>query len=311
MPTLQDAARALADAIGGFGLFCVTEAASPSDPDARRTLISDDLLDEDRDPTAFNDFSVYAAGGTLGGQQKAVRRDGYDGTNGRLYTAGQFSAPAAVGQEIEYHARLPRVRHFGEPGLREVTNEALHRLWFTDELLLTATSGTGYPAPAWLTANRQIVGIKTGGDPGVGVNPAWAPSTPTLLHDSGGTRIQLPCALAPGTLFRIVARRPHATWIKSGGRWADSTAGLVDDDDETMADPEALLVISVWRAYRALARRSPDFETGPWRAEEARAEQVASAFIQFGAGDTSSPLGAPGAVSSVWAKGGSPGNGWS
>lgn len=307
MVTLQAAARSLADAIGGFGLVTVTEAPSPSDPDARRTIISADLVDEDRDPTSFNDMVVYAADGPLAGQQAAVRRDVYDGTAGRLVTSGQFRAAPSVGQVFELHARLPRIRHVGEPGLREILNEAIDRLWFEDQLVGTPTASTRIAAPVWLTSDRQIVAVLEGGSSGV--NPASAGRTATLVHDSTGSWLQL--SSVPSGPYRVVCRRPHRSWIKAGGSWATSTAGLVDDDDETMADERALLVVATWRAYRALNRRSPDFELGPWKVEEARAEQAAAAFLQWGV-STAAPLAAAGAAGpAVWAKGGSPGNGWS
>jgi hypothetical protein len=303
--TLLEASRALADQLGGFGILTVTEAPESTDPDARRTLISEDLVDEDRDPTSFNDYTVYAAGGVLGGQQKAVRRDMFDGTNGILYTAGLFTAAPAVGQEIEYHARLPRMRHFGEPGVREVINEALARLWFEDELIYAGTASTSYPAPSWLTSNRQLVGIKEGGDTSGGVNPAFSANTATVIHDSGGTVVQLGSPISGP--FRIVVRRPQKTWIKTGGTWGDSTAGLVEDDDETLADAEALLVVSTWRAYRALSRRSPDFEIGPWRQEELLWEAKSAAFLQWGIESTTARLGTGASARPSWSKGWQPG----
>jgi hypothetical protein len=302
--TLQQAARSLADQLGGFGLFTVTEAAVG--PDARRTLISSELVDEDRDPTSFNDYTLFAADGPLAGQQQAVRREGYDATNGLLYSSGLFSSVPQPGQVVEYHARLPRVRQFGEPGLREILNETLGLIWFEDQLPYASAASARVAAPAWLTSDRQIVGVLLGGS--AGVTPAPSGITATLVHDATGAWLQL--SSAPSGAFRVVARRPHRTWIKAGGSWGDSAAGLVDDEDETMADPQALLVVGAWRAYRALNRRSPDFEQGAWKAEEQRAEQQASLYLQF-AIDTRTPLGSSGGSCGwAWAKGGSPGHGW-
>src|SRR5262245_17668024 len=98
MTTLRDAARAVADNLGGFATFSVSEAAETADPDARRTLISAELVDEDRDATAFNDSTVYAVGGLLDGEQQAVRRDSFDGYLGRLYSSGLFSSIPQPGQ---------------------------------------------------------------------------------------------------------------------------------------------------------------------------------------------------------------------
>jgi len=301
--TLQDAARGVADTLGGFGMFAITEAPSPADPDARRTLISTELVDEDRDPTAFNDYTVYAADGPLAGQQAAVRRDLFNGTAGRLTTSGQFSAAPTVGQVFEYHARLPRLRHFGEPGLRDILNQAAERLWFEDQLPFTQTASTRYPAPAWLTSDRQILHVLEGGSSGV--NPAVSGRSASLVHDSTGAWLQL--SSVPGGPFRVVTRRPHASWIKSGGTWQSSTSGLVDDDDELLADREALVTVATWLAYRALNRRSPDFELSPWKTEELRWELKASTFLQWHA-TTAQPLGAGGGGGgTAWAKSWRPG----
>lgn len=305
MVTLRDAARSLADTLGGSGLFTITAAPDVDDPDARRTLISSELVDEDRDPTSFNDYTVYAAGGALDGQQVAVRREGYDATNGIIYTSGLFSAAPQVGQEIEYHARLPRKRHFGEPGLREILNQALDRLWFTDELVYSATALTTYAPPSWLLSDRQIVMVKDA-DVMAGVNPVRSARTATLVHDTAGTLVQLSATYASGTPFRLVTRRPHRSWIRVGGVWGDSTAGLVDDDDETMCDEQALLIVATWRAYRALSRRSPDFELGPWRRDELEWETKASLYLQWSI-DTSSPLTPGSGGGGHWAKSWTPG----
>lgn len=306
MVTLQAAARSLADNLGGFGLFRCTEAADPTDPDARRTLISTELVDDDRDPTSFNDMTVFASDGALYGQQLALRRDQYDGAGGRLYTSGQFSSIPQLGQEIEYHARLPRQRHLGEPGLREIINQALDRLWFPDDLALASTGATTYPAPAWLTSDRQIVAVKEG-SPMLGVNPMPSGRTARLVHRAGpGTVLELSSAVATASTFYVVARRPYSTWIKAGGTWGPSTAGLVDDDDETLADPEHLQVVATWLAYRALTRRAPDFEQGAWRRLEAEWEQKASAFLQWSS-STATGLGmTPPGAGTAWSKGWSP-----
>ncbi|HEY5420139.1 MAG TPA: hypothetical protein VIL10_05345 [Marmoricola sp.] len=303
MVTLLVAARALADQIGGWGMFKVTRAPEAADPDARRTLISDELVDEDRDPTAFNDYVAYAAGGALGGEQVAVRREGYDGASGILYTSGLFSLVPRVGQEIEYHARLARRRHLGEPGLREVLNEALDRLWFEERLPVVTGTGVRVACPTWISSDRQLGPVLATSDPSAAAYGTGQMAS--LVHDGSGRWIELSSPVSGASA--LVVRRPHGSWIRAGGTWADSSAGLVDDDDETMADLEPLLVVATWRAYRALNRRSPDFEQGPWKDEERRAEVKATAYLQWGAGSTVSPIGPVAGPPGSWSKGWRPG----
>ena len=60
-----------------------------------------------------------------------------------------------------------------------------------------------------------------------------------------------------GYTFFIDVLRPLASWIRVGGTWGESTAGLVHETDECFGDLDRITDVTAYYAYTELARHDP------------------------------------------------------
>lgn len=161
--------------------------------------------------------------------------------------------------ELEIHA-IPPQRGGKSAGLHRHIQHALRVILREDTVTVEAVSGQSRidvtAALPWLTAVGQFVGatyaetvagVDTYAIPGARlrfdadralVSPiAAASSAGGTGTASGGTGQEIP--------LRVL--RPLSTWIKPyGGDWGESTAGLVDEDDECVGDADAISLVAAF-----------------------------------------------------------------
>lgn len=277
--TLRGLRRALAAKLGRYQL--VTTTAVDTSVESTRTLVCDDLVDDEADGTRYQGFYLYAASGVLLGQQRRVRNKGYTGVEGKIVTRRPFSAAPLTNTLFELHGRLPAFTADGVMGLRECLNLALAVTYHPHRQEFDAISSqqhydlTGFP---WLRQEQQI---------GVAFDPSTnALENPTVT--TGGTRLQLNGASpvleldspwTTGQTFEVEVARPNISFIKSGGAWGTSTVGLQADDDETLGDDLLIIETALAYAYRALAVAGADADGQSWE-QQARAQEIKALTIR-------------------------------
>jgi hypothetical protein len=210
------------DTLGDWQRCTVTTLAVGTD--ARRTLISTDLVDEDTsvDATRYASWFVYVPA-TM--EQARVRTtSGWTGSTGTLLLNGQLAAALPTGTVFYLIQRLGVLRQQGLAGLRDAANAALHDLAVSDNLTLAGTGGlvslASYP---WLTQER-ILGLYSAS--ATGDILSFVPGVPTLRWDADTLTLEPQVVLGVGDTAYLKVARPAYTWINVK-RTARATATVV------------------------------------------------------------------------------------
>jgi hypothetical protein len=197
------------DTLGDWQRCTVTTLAVGTD--ARRTLISTDLVDEDTsvDATRYASWFVYVPA-TM--EQARVRTtSGWTGSTGTLLLNGQLAAALPTGTVFYLIQRLGVLRQQGLAGLRDAANAALHDLAVSDNLTLAGTGGlvslASYP---WLTQER-ILGLYSAS--ATGDILSFVPGVPTLRWDADTLTLEPQVVLGVGDTAYLKVARPAYTWI--------------------------------------------------------------------------------------------------
>lgn len=242
--------RAVSAELGGFGLFTTSQAS------ANDSIIhSNDLVWAEKSSSSFDNTWQYAYGGNISGQQRPTLDSGYSPTAGTLQVARPWSDEPDAGVEIEIHAKLPAIQAGRVDGLREVINRALSKLWInTREALPTSESEFfDLSDKDWLTHRSQIIDVYRPSDP---TNNAYRPYRVGYAYRfvplANETRLEGPMVSETG--WEIEVQRPADTFIKASGAWGDSQVGLVDDTDEQFHQPQVVIPVALYEAYKALSK---------------------------------------------------------
>ncbi len=262
--------------LGGFAVCTTTTAVADTDPDARRKLVSADLVHDEAGETSYGGWYAYLSGGNAGsllGQQRTVRTHGYGRAQGQVALNAELSAIPPLGTEFELLAKLPAVRWQGRPGLREIINQALERLWVADWLPFTGNGTATYAVTAypWLTQERIFDVQESYGS----TLPFASGMQVQLRQDAETPVLDIGRAYSPSEKFWLRVMRPAHTRIRAGGVWQESTAGLVNDTDETLAELNLVTTVALAYAYRALAKGPPPDTAYEGRAERQEAKAAA------------------------------------
>lgn len=268
--------------------------ASTTSAGTTTTLISTQLMLTGGDGDALDAGWVYWPAGTLIGQQRPIRRGGLDIATGTITVGTAFTASTPDASEFEIHLRYPITRSAGSrliPGYREAINDAIRRLWFRDDLAVSAVTGqvrylldtATYP---WLAdePGRRVLDVMAPLESDSVKRPSscrWRiddeAEAPALIFESGGYNT--------GQTFYLRVARPANTRIKISSTWTDVTAaslnagvfGLAADTDETHALPDHVLALAITESMNHLAMAQPSLEASIWEARRNYWASIAAA----------------------------------
>lgn len=267
MPSLSAYCEALAVAGSGLGgWFRFVSTAASSGPDAARTVICADLADDDDGGTLYQQGYLYATDGNVAGEQRRVSV--FDGTSGGVasfITTAPFRAVPSVGITWEYSATLPRKQHGQVPGLRDIVNQTLRKLWVPSRYTFDGNGSYAYAVPHWVTSQAQIGDLYDTGS-ALGRNP-YRTSRPVLRSDDQTPMLEVGTLYSAAQRFDVLLYRPATSYLKLGGTWQetlDPMAGLIDDEDEALAPLDDVVTVGLAYAYSALAYPHPGVKLDYW-----------------------------------------------
>lgn len=257
--------RLLSERLGGFDLITTTTLQ-----DNNGKVQSDDIIGLD-DTSAFDGIWVLPTLGDQAGEQRRASSGTYDADEGSFLVSRNFSGALAAGTLVELHSALPAARSFRIPGLREVLNQALSHMWTRQRLDFPSSDTEFFDLTdyQWLKSKGQVTRVFRPSDTNGDYRPYEVTPAYSFQYDADDPFIQGPMVTETGWKFEV--NRPANTWIKHGGSWADSTAGLQDDDDECALPPQAVIPVALYFAWEAMSRV-------PWEDSRRKAEYEARAL---------------------------------
>ena len=272
--------------------------------DAKRNIVSFDLSDQAVDGGDESDLpsgqydNAWAYVPALGVQRR-IPRNGYtaaavasDVTDqvsmtsdyvGVITVAQPFTAALNANQYVELSTRLPILDARGLAGVHTILNRALRRMAMPSRIALTGVSGqtryslSSYP---WITKQDQLIRVIDTEDVS-GVDPRPLRGNHRIRISNQTAYLILDNNITTGTAFSVDLWRPIGSWIKVGGTWAESTAGLVNESDEAQVDPDNLAIVAYYYACDELAEHGPDGEKGTWASRRDRAMEAAYPLIRW------------------------------
>lgn len=265
MPTLHRTLRqAIEAALDDGGRFAVSSAAAS-------TVASAALVNATSNASAntFDGAWVYLASGAAGvvGQQRMVKPGTYVPSTGTLGIFPPWTSTPTGGEIMEVTRVFPSVAGANVAGVtmedtsyQSIENRALSRLAIPDRVEFAIGTGwryatTSYP---WLDRPERFVRALEPGPTGLmPVDCTWRGVQLRLDGATPHLEIAAPFEHAGGTLVLEVIRPGNSLINVSGGGWAESSVGLVNDDDYCLPSFEDVFPEAMFCAYQALAARSP------------------------------------------------------
>lgn len=161
MPTALEYVRSTAEKIGRYGRHVTTSTGTTS------TLVCSKFVNSVLSSSEYANFSVLIEDGACAGEVGMLTNSGLTNSTGTFTTADTFSSAIASGVTFSLYSvdRLPPVREGDRPGLLEICNQALERLWAEDTITIAGVSDQAhytidqavYP---WFTDDTRIIEIQ-------------------------------------------------------------------------------------------------------------------------------------------------------
>lgn len=255
---LATARAALGREIGGFGTF-VAETGSDQDTIVCTTAFSNTDL-----PTTALAYRWAFVPTSVVPRQRQITGTGLIGSSGTIALSGLMGTAIANGTIFELHTMLPAVQTDGNfsqataPGLHECLNWALrHLLTPQHDYAITLVNGQrDYDLPVWLDRPERLIAVRQPnalGNDYVDADRAGHPYEIRESSDGPVLHFDAPYRFTSGSYaLRLQVLRPADTWIKVSGVWADSTTGLVDEDDEAGPPVNDIVTVALVLAYEAI-----------------------------------------------------------
>lgn len=148
----------------GQGLGEYSGTLTTTSTGSTSTLVCSALIDSSQENTALDGAAVLIESGPCIGQQMIVTAGGFDQATGTITVGGTFAAIIGTGVTFSLYMRLPARRTFMKPGLLEMMNSTLQRLWIEDDIAIAGVANQQrYPVDRatypWFTDRKRIVDI--------------------------------------------------------------------------------------------------------------------------------------------------------
>ncbi len=311
MPSLAKLRHDLSARFGGYEEYIAGVqlqegggyAGVPSGVEARRRLISTDLLDENLAGTGSDSSTSFFDGSWMfvpsTREQRRVVQAGYvqNVLASTVLTISGTAATSLVGYTVLNRplttALQPNTAFEGhkwpvrdddrKKGLHTALNEALERLFVADRLSVTGLGSSvnrytlaAYP---WITDEGQL--IETQDQEYIsGLDPYPLSGGSMIRLDGDVPYLITGAGVASGTVFTIDVMRPRSSWIKRGGTWGESTVGLQDDTDECTGPASRIVTFAEWIICRHMENGDPAGPRGNWALRSARLADAMKPWLQ-------------------------------
>lgn len=235
------------------------------------------------DPKALDGGWLWFYTGTLINQERAIATDALSLSGGDITVGNGYSTTTPSGASFQVHLRYPVTRAPGGTpwvtGYTAMFGDSLRRLWFEDEISITAVaSQVRYLLPIstyeWLAdrPKQRVMDVMAPPDTTTLV------SRPTeqdwYINDDAETPALILCGggFTAGQVFTLKVARPCNTRIKIGGVWTDVSAsspnngvfGLFAATDECHAQADDILALSIAESMNHLGMRQPAIDKATW-----------------------------------------------
>lgn len=263
-PTQRRLRRRLADELGSWQE--VTVSATATNPESTRTLIVNELRDDEVGTSHLFDAWAYVR--TLaqaGTQRRILAQDeaGWQGAIGVLTTSRPFDAAVTVGAVLEITDPLPVKRHVGRngrsvKGLNDLVNEGLALCRTTARIALTGNGtdthdlGALYP---FITDEAQILGLYDTRWLASGTSPALSPYGARLVRNGVTHTLVTDYAYSTSETFYLDVIVPADLLVYDGAAWAFvTTPGLQGDAWQAAVPEHWALAFGMTKALEYLSR---------------------------------------------------------
>ncbi len=227
-----------------------------------------------------NGYSAYnAASDVLTGHNASA--DAY--IVGYVTVDRAFASTLSGNIDAEILGRFPALSYEETPGLHWAINEALQVMHRPRKETVTGNGTKRIDVSssfAWLKRPEQLIRVFDV-DPASGDEPQVMRGRSWLEPDGEKMYLHIPEAVTSGATFTIQVQRPCSTWIRSGGTWATSTVGLVNETDEALPEVDRVTAVAYWQLCLRMARRGPKPQQADWEAEAKQAAAEAAPFVQW------------------------------
>lgn len=235
-PTLRDYWWALGDELGYIAQCTVSSTLATGE--ATRSVVINDLRDDEWDEAQRGDWWVYILTGDQAGAQRRVLSRGYHGPQGLLTLSRPLDAALEADDLVIVSWPLPVRDYAGSKGLVTHANGALNRIQ-VEGLLQYEGDGsntTSLSDVPWLRTINQTTGLydRTDGTPSADAMTRSG-STYDFRSDAADINLVTELGYSDGTEFALGVIVNADRLIDDGSGWgyADSP-GLVADTDQAV-----------------------------------------------------------------------------
>lgn len=236
----------------------VTVSTLATNAEASRTILVNELRDDEYEEDELGGWWVYVKDGAQAGQQRRVMQRSHHGSESALMLSRPFAAPLAAGVSLLVTWPLPVVTTMTQKGLKALVNEALNRIRIEGRIPLT---GTGYDTYSLATYKfLRDIGQTTGlydRLSNISASNANQPSGYGYRFAVNGSSVSLVTdnIYSSGTAFDLGVIVEADRLIYDGAAWGyASTPGLVNDTDEAAAPQAWVRSFSMVKALQHLTR---------------------------------------------------------
>lgn len=267
MPTLADLRHALADQLGTYSTGVISNTIPGGEPG--RWVTVDDFIDDEYERDQYAGAWVYAISGGSVGQQRRVRRTGYEGPSGMLALSRVFDingtpTTPSIESQVEITHPLP-VKKIGLiKGLNTIAQEALDRMWVEARIPLTGNGTRLYPLSnyPWITSQDQTNGIYDWcGQSSTTTPSSHTPWPYTVKTDGAVIVLETPVTYGTDVPFELAVFVSAGHLVYDGSAWGYSATGLVNDSDQAAVSVEHFVPVAMLKALQYLTRMVNDDKT--------------------------------------------------
>lgn len=277
MPTRLSYRRNLGPQIGPYGAFTTTGGGSTT------AAICTDVFRSTELPTSHFAYDWLYWPSSAAPSLARITKTGLDPSAGTITLDRALGSSIGAGQGIELSARLPSDRGGADAddatvirSLNDCLNEAARHILVRRTYSLPLVNNQHeYSLPVWLDRPGRLLDIWQPNATGTRTVSAADNGHPWELRGGASgvyvLHFRVPYRFSGGShSLTLDVVSPADRYIKIGGTWTETTAGMTSDSDECMVEVKELNKVALALAYQTLR----DTRSGADRAHYARLYQL-------------------------------------
>lgn len=272
--------QVLAAALGFYSPGLLADGAGSSN-----SLVCSGLIDSDFEANFLDGTWILttssASGTPTSGTVRRVKTGGLAPATGTVTMTRTFGTSAiSSGFTFDIYGVLPPTDQLGRRGILSCINLALRECWILDYLSITGVANqyqyplsTSYP---WLTSEDQVIDVwvRRPSYSRDQMTPEWR-----FISDADSPQLEFKVPFTTSDTLKPYVYRPLDTWISvHGGGFAESTVGLVNDDDQALLSLDGMKAVGLYYCYESLAMIGDASERASWQALASRQRILANAW---------------------------------